>query len=767
MSKRGFTSWLTARIALAVLLLLALVPAAAAGPGGLSAAQEPTPQLRSVQIVVLVDESGSLRPEDVAREREAVRVIVQGEPSAESTVSVAGFASSDAPGQTPVDLVCPPTKVNTLQARQFLADCVGELRSRAKAEGDGTDHVNALRQALSYLSVPAAADQPKIVFLLTDGVLDVSNSPSYGSNPADRNAAAWQQIPSLLDELTRAGVQVWPLGFGKADKTQLDRFATGAAQDGCGFRTPRPSATVITGSADLLRAIGAAFSAARCASVGEPVIDQLPAGGTVELPVNVPAIASEGSILVFKRDPRVTVGYLDPQGTAVPTNDELGISRFELSGQNSEAEALRIVNPTPGRWTVRLIAAPGVSTQDVGATAIFQGAVRAVISVVPPSPPPGSTVDVTMQVRGARAAITDPAQLQGLTFVAELSGDGFAPIPSVELADGDGDGQYQGRLTVPGTATGRLDFLGSVTGIGVSGDERPYSTRISRGAAGVQGVLTLDGVDTDVEVGTSLNGTASVTNSAGAPRTLRIEVAEPSPGAVIAVEPAQLTVPASGRAVLPFTVRFDPATVLGPNQARLRLVDESDGALVGQLVFSRDVVPEPGPLERYWWLWLLLAVTVAGGIATVVWRSRQRQAERDVYGVRVELRRHGQPVESPVRAHRHGEEFGFGVRRGEGAADTNITTGSGGDRYRVRRSPGGLCLTGPSGEPVDLAPGGLFDLGDGLEMVVHDRPGGARPVRPVRKPSAVGGRSDRPRSTYDPYLDSDAGRTSRPSDDPY
>lgn len=767
MSKVGFTRWAAHGAAIA-LSLLALVPAAGAGAGNPSPTQQPPPELQPVQIVVLVDESGSLSPEDVARERDAVRVIVQGEPSPESTVSVVGFASADAPGQSPVDPVCPPTTLDTPQKRQFLAECVGELRGRAKAEGDGTDHVNALRQALSYLSAPDASRQSKIIYLLTDGKLDVSNSPAYGEDPGSRNAAARQQIPGLLDELSRAGVQVWPLGFGAADQAQLNGFATGAAQDRCGFKTPQPTATVITGSADLLRAIGAATSAARCTSVGEPVIDQLPAGGSVDLTVDVPAIASEGTILVFKRDPRVTVGYFDPQGIAVPTNGELGISRFELSGQGTEAEALRIVNPMPGQWTVRLSAPPGVPTQDVGAIAIFQGAIRTAITVTPTSPPPESKVDVTMQVQGTRAAITDPAQLQGLTFVAELRGDGFAPVPPVELADGDGDGQYQGTLTVPDSATGRLEFVGSVTGIGVSGDRRPFFTRIPPGGgADVEGVLSLDGVNTDIVVGTTLSGTANVTNSTGQPRTLRIEVADPSPGTVVAVEPARLTVPASGGDVLPFTVRFDPATALGPNQARLRLVDESDGTLVGELLFARNVVPEPTLFERLWWLWLLLAVALVGGIVAVVWWLRRRPPPpSDVRGVRVELRRHGQVVETLTARH-HGEEFRFGVHRDEGAVRAGLTTGASGDRYRVRRGRGGPNLSGPSGEPVNLAPGGALDLGDGLELAVHDRPPAGRPAGPVRRPTPVGGRSDRPRPTYDPYTDSDSGNRSRPKGDPY
>lgn len=562
MSTLGFTSRSAARIGSAVLFLPVLA-AAAAGPGGPWPVQDPPLQAPSAQIVVLVDESGSLSPDDVARERDAVRLIVQGEPSPESTVSVVGFASADAPGQSAVDRVCPPTQLNTPQNRQSLADCAGLLRRRDSAEGDGTDHVAALREALNSLSVPAAAGQPKIVFLLTDGELDVSKSPAYGGNSDDRNSAAKRQVPSLLAELSRAGVQVWPLGFGTADRAQLDGFATGAAQDRCGATAQGPTASVITDAADLSRAIGTVYSAARCFP-----IDQRPVGG-----------------------------------------------------------------------------------------------------------------------------------------IGDLSG--------------------------------------------------------------VRGELTLEGDGTDVVAGTSLNGTAKVTNSTGQPRTLRIEVTEPSPGAVVAVEPTRLTVPGSGQeTMLPFTLRFDPATAVGSNQARLRLVDESDGALVGQLLFARDVVPEPSPFWRLWWRWLLLAAALAavlaGGVIVARRWLRRERAKRDVHGARVELRRRGQVIDTLTARH-HGAEFRFGVRRDEDTPDVGLTTGQGGDRYRVRRGRDGLIVieqaagTADPGELVEPGqPGEPVDLGDSLELVVHDRPAGGLPDR----------RGDR-QQPYDPYADGAPGDRSGTKDDPY
>ncbi|MGH3624422.1 MAG: hypothetical protein ACRDQ5_21995, partial [Sciscionella sp.] len=294
-------------------------------------------------------------------------------------------------------------------------------------------------------------------------------------------------------------------------------------------------------------------------------------------------------------------------------------------------------------------------------------------------------------------------------------------------------------------------FVGSVTGIGVSGDERTFATQIAPGVNGVQGVLSLGGGSTDVVIGSALNGSARVSNGSGQRRQLRIEVAEPSPGTVVAVEPARLSVPPSGQAVLPFTVRFDRATAFGPNQARLRLVDDSNGALVGELLFSRNIVPVPTLFERLWWLWALLAFALVGGaVALLLWLRNRPLPADDVRGVVIERRRRGQ-VADTLTARSRGKEFRFGVRRGASAVDTALTAGTGGDRYLVRRSKNGPTVFGPTGAAA--GPGAPLDLGDGLELAVRDRRSVGRAGGPATRPPpgpAQGGRPGR-RPTFDPY----------------
>ena len=682
---------------------------------------QPTLEPSPVQIVVLVDESGSLSTDDIAREKDAARLIAQGELSPESTIAVVGFASSDGPGQSPVDPVCPPTKLDSAQQRQFLADCIGQLRERGANEGNGTDHVAALRQALDYLD-DSSVDQPKIVFLLTDGQLDVSNSPTYGKdlNAEERNEVARQQIPGVLDELNRAGVQVWPLGFGDVDRAQLESFAAGAAQLSCGVRATTPYATVIGGSADLLSAVRDTYATAHCLGSSEIPSGPLPSGGSAELSVDIPAIATDGAILVFKRDPQVTVSYLDPEGTTVPKEGTLGISTFEVSGENTEAESLRIVDPMPGRWTVVLNSAPSVPAPNVAATVIFQELIRAELIVSPPRPAAGQVVDVEILARTRRAPITDPELLRDLDFVATLRGSGFQPTRA-ELTDSDGDAVYSGQLTVPASASGPLVFTGEVSGIGVNGDERVFNTSVATAAPLVHGQLRLLFDDSEVRPGESVPGKVVVTNGSGEPARLRLTVAEAAPGTLVAPQPATLDLAPAGSSELDFELVFATDTVIGPNQATLQLIDDA-GTVVAQQQFALNVKPVPPFWERWLWLLLLLGIAVLTALLLLVARIREQRRAQTVRQVRVELCRGSEflcHLDAPDGAPK---VFRFVIVddsfRGPRLEPPHSAEDAAFQIERLRR--GDFRLTLPSGESTVLRSGDHRDIGDGLDIVVLD-----------------------------------------------
>jgi hypothetical protein len=689
-----------------------LPPLLAAG-----AAAQDTATLPPLQVVVLVDESGSLSEADVVREKEAARTIVFSVLAPNSVVSVVGFGSSNKAGQSAVDVVCQPTKLDASQKRDSLAQCVEKLHKRAPEEGNGTDHAAALQQALAF--VDSGGPDKKVVFLLTDGKLDVSDSPSYGEPKARRNDVAQERVDETLAKLDSAGAQVWPFGFGDINPDALRGFARG---ESCTPAAPNPQARVTPTSEDLTQAVADAFSSASCVKYIPPKTDHLPSPGSVEFVVDLPTIASDASIVVYKQDPRVQVEYRTPSGqVAVPGG--AGGTTLELSGQATPTESLHIIEPEPGKWTIRLSAAADVPPQDVAATVAYQAAVRASLTVSPPQPAAGQTVEIDMDVRAQGHAITDSQSLQGLTFVTTMTGSsGFSP-QEVKLADPDQDGTFTGQLKVPDDASGDLLFTGRVTGIGIGGDTREFSTRVQDAAAAIQGQIQFDSNRAAVTPGGTVAGSVLVTNNSGQPARLRLEIANPSEGTVLTVDPA-IVQAAVGSSRTAFTLRFGADSAVGASSATVRLVDDANpSVVVTQRLFANDVAPEPGLGQRLFWLWVVLAVLLAGALLFLFVRLRARSNASKVRGLKAQLLQSGfvkselEPREPNGKVFRfvlHEDFTGLQLQHA-GPGEANV--------YEVRRAGTRISFTPPGQQPVLLVPGERHEIGQDLAIAVFDERG--------------------------------------------
>lgn len=320
-------------------------------------------ELKPANIVVLVDESGSISPQDMLREREAATLIANAELSPKSVVSVVGFASS-AVGSPAVEMVCPPTILAGAAEREDLARCIGALHKRSRTEGDETDHVAALRQALSVLR---SADGVKLVFLLTDGKLDVSDSPEWGDTAQNRNAAARAALIQTLAEAKDHGVQIWPIGFGQVDGPALNELAGGGYQQTCGPTSAPPSPTFVATSADIAAALLRAFASARCADVGA-VDSELESGTKQEVRVIIPPGVTNVSIIVDKGGSWVRADFVDPDGRAVPRSGSELSGAYQVSETGESRLVLRISSAAPGTWKVRFTSPAGAPTAKISTT---------------------------------------------------------------------------------------------------------------------------------------------------------------------------------------------------------------------------------------------------------------------------------------------------------------------------------------------------------------------------------------------------------------
>ncbi|WP_406399063.1 VWA domain-containing protein [Streptomyces sp. NBC_00879] len=699
-----------------------------------AAAEGPDP----IDFAVVVDQSKSLADKDLIREVEAAALLSQGEISERSRAAVIGFGSSEKAGQSPVREVCGLT-VADAAGRQRLSDCVQQLSHRdPQHTGPGTDFPAAVRQAVDRLSEGADSAVPKVVFLLTDGKLDVSDSPEYGTDAASRQANGAKRLTEELARARSESVQIWPLGFGsEIDKAALTAMAEGGYRNGCAdLPGATPRMRVVDSSAEIDKALQETFAAARCAQIAHGTVGKPPA----DLTVTIPPIATDGSITVSKHDPKVSVTYYDPSGRKVPTQGEFDGSTFETSGQDGPVEALRVKNPLPGRWRVHVEAPEGHRDREVAVRAIWQGRLRSAVTLDPASPRAGerAVVEVRMQTRRG-VVVTDPRQLAGVKVSARLSGTGFAPV-TVSLVD-DGrepdrqarDVRFTGTLTVPAGASGDLELTTQMAAPGVTSDHRPLHARVTSGTEKVTAGLTVE--RKTVHPGDTVEGTLDVTNNDTVPHTLRLALDDQSPGSAVRISPATVAAAPGERTRARFTLSLGAGTPLGEVGGGITVVDTGDGGRVLDTSFLDVRVEAPPTWWDRWWgpvtggaaLALLLA-------AFAVLRFAARRRRRDLSGVQLELSSDGRALdELTIRSGQStGGEFHFTVDRARGAAPAlqRSTPGASG-AHRLRRTGGGELLLRPhQGRESAVRAGEATGIADGLELVVRDRRApAARPSR--------------------------------------
>ncbi|MGX7825416.1 VWA domain-containing protein [Actinokineospora sp. 24-640] len=681
--------------------------------------------MKAARIVILVDESGSISEQDMVRERSAAEVIAKSELSGESTIAVVGFASDNG-AASPVDVVCRPTKVAGAAERDQLTKCIGNLRKRAPGKGEGTDHAAALQQALSFLTGGAPADGPKLIFLLTDGDLDVRGSTRYGVDKSgqQRNDAAHEIIRQELVKAKAAGVQVWPLGFGSVQKPALDEFAAGGHQGDCGPTVPGPSTTVVRDSADVTKALFKSFATGRCNGTGPVENTDLGSGDNVEIPVIIPPIATNGSIIVVKHDPRIAVEYLDPDGKAAPkagTNDS---GSFEVSGESSAVEVLRIVDPKPGTWTVRVTSLPDIPPQTVLTTVTWQGAAQITLVVDPPSPAAGEPVTLSLRVvlRGGRP-VTEPDMLRGLDFALELEDD--TTPRAVPLSDSGqdpdtaADGTYTGRLTIP-TDAERATFRGRVTGLGISAADAVAVVEVSEGSPTLLATATLPTIASRVAPGEEVDATVAVSNNSGARQEIRLQVTADN-GAVVTI-PAEDAVRSvdPGSSSFDFPLAFGEDTRLGMTTGVVRVVD-AGGRVLHEKPFTVEVaLPFP------WLRWIIVGLLAISLLSLGAFLFARRRAQ-EVEGLTVQAIRSGNRVGLSTEA-RKAKSFRFVVDTSTPVPRLDLAQPGDPSAYVLTRSQAGLRLRTPYGEVLSAHLGQEVEVGEGLTIVVTDDSAYAEPV---------------------------------------
>ncbi|MEU6227212.1 VWA domain-containing protein [Streptomyces sp. NPDC047042] len=735
------------RAALAVLGATAVLISLSAPTGRYSGSDalpvaETEPAFPAVDYAVAVDESASLADADMAVEKAAAARIALGDVSASSRITVFGFAAAEGPGQHVVDPVCSRTTLDAA-GRKKIAGCVDALRKRKDGEGTGTDFPSAITQGVHDLTTGLDSGEPvrpRVLFLLTDGKMEVEDSPKYGDK-AHRAAEGERKLTLALKEAAAQGVQIWPLGFGPApDEKQLARIAAGGYQKGCTeLPSAKPRASKVSGAKDVATNLERIFAAAHCMRHVEGPEPQRP---PATLKIAISPLATVGSIVVDKGDPKVRITYTDPAGNKVPTSGPFHGSSFELAGSTGTVEALKIVDPLPGVWKVRAEAPEGHRSLPVAVSVLWQGELGGAISLTPSSPQAGDRITVTMRVQTREGyQITDPRDYAGLRVRSELTGDGFDPRPLTLTDDGKGedekasDGTFTGTAEVPAGAHGALKASATLTAAGLSSDTRSEGGRIADSEPPV--TTALEFTRADVHPGARITSTLDLHNTQNTPHTLKLSVSNHKAG-LLTVTPTELTLKPGESTTREVTVEVAPADAFGDRltddgltlAGDVTVVDTTDDNLaVGHAPLNVHVTPEPGIWDKYWWGFLAAAVLVAASVAAVLALLRLRRARRDPRGLVLRLvDEHGEflPGEH-VAGSGQKQWYEFGVA--EAHISPRIERRAHGP-YAVQRNPnGGAILRRRGGGRSALSANAPVELTDGLSLALGEETHKARKPR--------------------------------------
>ncbi|MGI5400958.1 vWA domain-containing protein [Streptomyces sp. CA-135486] len=586
--------------------------------------------IEPVDFVVLVDASASLDRQDLNREAQAAALLGQAEISDRSRATFIAFGSAEKSGQRPVNEICPPTVVDAV-GRKKLTECARRLNSRASLNlGPGTDFPAALNQALRRLADgghPSGA--PKMIFLLTDGRLDVRDVPSYGSDTVEREANGIRAMHAVLNQAQKDQVQIWPLGFGEElDKRALWEIAANGYQKGCSdLPEAVPRAHIVADSSEVEAALQLAFAVARCARVAHGNVGS-PA---TELKINIPPLAAAGSITVTKGDPSISVTYFDPMGRKAPLAGTFDGSVFSVSGRDGPVEALRVTAPLPGTWRITLHAPGGLAAKAASVGAMWQGSLHSSVSMEPASPRPKEEVRVRVRLQTGRGMlVTSASQLNGVKAGALLTGDGFSPTKVVLRDDGTSgdekpnDLQFTGWFTVPSTATGKLQLTTDTKAPGMLPDRRPLTTSVSAASRR----LFLAGISLDTHLthpGGRVHGRLLIVrNDDNRPHTLQLSLEDQPTDAALRISPRTVTIPPGLKDPVPFTVSFSAGTEFGEVGGKIVITDATDAdRRLGAEFLSVTIGSTPTWWDRWWW-----AVTTCAVLLLVVaslWLARHRE----------------------------------------------------------------------------------------------------------------------------------------------
>ena len=181
----------------------------------------------NLDIIVLVDESGSLSPYDLFAEQAALKALIANPSLRDRNIRLGVLPFSSGNESPRIVSACSLTLMDKAGQTDLYNGCPNTIVRQTEDSRDDTDFASAIAEAVKMLKT-GEEDRIPVLILLTDGQYNPDGDGTV-SEPEQL------VLDESLAEAEAGGVSIWPIGFGAPDVVALEEMAMAGAQinNGC------------------------------------------------------------------------------------------------------------------------------------------------------------------------------------------------------------------------------------------------------------------------------------------------------------------------------------------------------------------------------------------------------------------------------------------------------------------------------------------------------------------------------------------------------
>lgn len=181
----------------------------------------------NLDIIVLVDESGSLSPFDLFAEQVALEALIANPSLRDRNIRLGVLPFSSGDESPRIVSACSLTLMDKPGQTALFNDCPNKIVRQTEDSRANTDFASAIAEAVKILKT-GEEDRIPVLILLTDGQY---NPDGDGTESEAEKVALGESLAGAKE----GGVSIWPIGFGAPDVVALEEMAMAGAQinNGC------------------------------------------------------------------------------------------------------------------------------------------------------------------------------------------------------------------------------------------------------------------------------------------------------------------------------------------------------------------------------------------------------------------------------------------------------------------------------------------------------------------------------------------------------